>query len=100
MDRKRIDEIKKRSESVKAGKGSPWDSDPEEMMKKTIINAAFKELPKSGISDDQLKIIEMESQLDKEDFKDWIQSTQEKKGALDDDGEPERLTFEDAITID
>ena len=77
MSRQRIEQIKARSEAVKAGKGSPWDTDPEEMMKKTIINAAFKELPKTGISDNVLKAMEADSQVDQLDMKDWLKAQEQ-----------------------
>jgi len=90
MSRKRIDEIKSRSEAVKAKKGSPWDTDPEEMMKKTIVNAAFKELPKTGISDDVLRSMETDSELDNEEFKEWKRKLEfEHKSDLEDDGPPD-----------
>jgi recombination protein RecT len=73
MSRERIEQIKARSEAVKAKKGSPWDTDPLEMMKKTIINAAFKDLPKLGISEHVLKAMKADSQVDDEDLKDFIE---------------------------
>lgn len=71
MPEKRIQEIKGRSEAVKSGKTSPWDTDFEEMAKKTIINWAFKSLPKTGISDDMLKTLEAEMEYEREDFEAW-----------------------------
>lgn len=70
----RIEEIKSRSESVKKGTSSPWFSDYAEMAKKTILNWAFKSLPKTGISDSMLKVIEAEADYEKEDFDDWRKS--------------------------
>jgi recombination protein RecT len=72
MSRERIEQIKARSEAVKAEKNSPWKTDPLEMMKKTIINAAFKDLPKTGISEHVLNAMQADSQVDNEDLKDWI----------------------------
>lgn len=71
MPVKKISEIKKRSEAVKAGKGSPWDTDEEEMMRKTIINWAFKFLPKANISKSVLEAMEADSEIDRDAFEDW-----------------------------
>lgn len=40
-----INKIKLRSEAAKAGRGSPWDTDPEEMFKKTLIHRNSKSWP-------------------------------------------------------
>ena len=47
MSRTEIDAIKNRSESVKAGKSSPWDTDYGEMATKTVVKRAYKDWPKS-----------------------------------------------------
>ena len=85
MPKARIEEIKSRSESVKAKKSSPWDTDFEEMARKTIINWAFKFLPKTGISDDMVKVLEVESQLDDEMFEDWRKRQPDKSDNFDED---------------
>lgn len=75
----RIEEIKSRSESVKKGNSSPWTTDYVEMAKKTIINWAFKSLPKTGISDDMIKAIEAEADYEREEFEDWKREQEVKK---------------------
>lgn len=79
MPADRIQEIKNRSESVKSGKSSPWMTDEIEMMRKTIINWAFKFLPKSGISESMLKVIEAEADYEREEFEDWRKEQEVKK---------------------
>lgn len=99
MDVERIMEIKKRSEAVKAGKGSPWDTDEVEMMKKTILNWGFKSLPKTGISDDVLKAMEAEAVYEKEDLEDWKKAQDhEKKHSFDDD-EPADDAVVEAVIV-
>lgn len=79
MPADRIEEIKNRSESVKSGKASPWSTDENEMMRKTIINWAFKFLPKSGISESMLKVLETEADFEREEFEDWKKSQEQTK---------------------
>ena len=82
----RIEEIKSRSESVKKGTVSPWSTDYTEMAKKTIINWAFKSLPKTGISDDMIRAIEAEADFEREEFEEWKkgQEKQQKDSFMDD----------------
>lgn len=46
MNIEQINSIKMRSESVKSGKASPWNTDEEEMMKKTVVKQAHKYWPR------------------------------------------------------
>ena len=96
----RINEIKARSEAVKSGKGSPWDTDPQEMMKKTILNWGFKSLPKTGISDDILKVLAVEAEVEQDEFQDWKKANEENghEDFLDD--RPDDLTFAEAQVIE
>lgn len=100
MDVERIMEIKKRSEAVKAGKGSPWDTDEVEMMKKTILNWGFKSLPKTGISDDVLKAMEAEAVYEKEDLEDWKKAQDhDKKHSFDDDEPADDTVVSEAVIV-
>ena len=73
-----IEKRKKVSTSVQADKGSPWDGWDDEMSKKTIINWAFKMLPKTHISEKLMKILETDSELDNQVIK------EKKENATDD----------------
>ena len=98
MTKAEIDVISQRSESVKAGKSSPWISDYAEMAKKTIINRAFKSLPKTGISDDCLRAMEADSELDNQEFTDWKMKTETPQvDPIEDDGKQDGI--EDAEII-
>lgn len=88
MPKSRIEEIKSRSEAVKKGKQSPWDTDFEEMARKTVVNWAFKFLPKTGISDSMIKVLEVESQLDDEMFEDWRKSQSQKPDDFEEEDTP------------
>lgn len=66
-----IENIRSRSEAVKKGNGSPWDTDFVAMARKSMINAGFNQLPKTGISENIIKAIEAETRYDNDVFEDW-----------------------------
>ncbi len=59
-----IDGIRKRSPSVGTGKQSPWDTDFTEMCKKTLINRAYKQIPKQGMTAKAAKALEILNRVD------------------------------------
>lgn len=59
-----IDGIRKRSPSVGKGKQSPWDTDFTEMCKKTLINRAYKQIPKQGMTAKAAKALEILNRVD------------------------------------
>lgn len=61
-----IEKVHKASPSY--GKTSPWDSWPEEMMKKTLIRRGFKAVPHTNATEANLKIIEMAFNNDNQFF--------------------------------
>ena len=59
-----IEGIRKRSPSVGKGKQSPWDTDYTEMCKKTLINRAYKQIPKQGMTEKAAKALEILNRVD------------------------------------
>lgn len=71
IDFMRWDEImavKSRSEAVKGGKGSPWDTDEDEMACKTVIKRHWKYLPKSERAVMAANAISLDNQINGIDF--------------------------------
>lgn len=56
LSKDEIEKIRQRAPSAKSS--SPWDTDYVEMAKKTAVRRAFKSIPKNGISEDKIKVIE------------------------------------------
>jgi recombination protein RecT len=66
-----IDEIyaiRNRSEAYKAGKGSPWDTDTGEMIKKTVIRRAYKSWPVTASKSRLEAAVDASSDADQIDF--------------------------------
>lgn len=79
-----VENIKRRSEAVKSGKGSPWDSDEAEMFKKTAIRRLFKYLPKTEIPEQTLQTLEIfdrNNAIEKESSKSVAATNQNKEKA-------------------
>lgn len=90
MSKDDIEAIKARSAAVQSGKGSPWDTDYEQMALKTIFNRGFKEMPKSGLSEAQLQAMEIEGRLEEELHEKWVKTSKVKQDNFDEDfQEPE-----------
>ena len=66
--------IRKRSPASGSGKSSPWDTDYEEMAKKTIINWGYKSLPKLAMSDKAKDAITILNRVEDDQFHEYIQS--------------------------
>lgn len=60
--------IKSRSEAVRGGKGSPWDTDEDEMACKTVIKRHWKYLPKSERAVMAANAISLDNQINGIDF--------------------------------
>lgn len=59
-----IEGIRKRSPSVGKGTKSPWDTDYTEMCKKTLINRAYKQIPKQDMTEKAAKALEILNRVD------------------------------------
>lgn len=88
-----VEKIKQRSPSVAKGKVSPWDTDYEEMARKTILRRGFKSLPKGSISEERMKVVEAAFDYDEKAEQSWIaeQKSAKKKDTFDE----EEVEFEE-----
>lgn len=65
-----IEKIRKRAPSAK--NTSPWDTDYIEMSRKTAIRNGYKKIPKKGISDEKLKVLNVMFDYDEKVEQTWI----------------------------
>lgn len=69
--------IKARSESVKSGKGSPWDTDEDEMACKTVVKRHWKYLPKSERALMAATAVDLDNQANGIDFSEQQKAQQQ-----------------------
>lgn len=67
-----VETLRKRAPSSKSDKETPWDTDYIEMAKKSAVRRAFKMIPKRGISDDKIKVLEAVFDYDEKVQQNWI----------------------------
>lgn len=65
-----IEKIRKRAPSAKSS--SPWDTDYIEMARKTAIRNGYKKIPKKGISEDKLKVLNIMFDYEEKAEQNWI----------------------------
>lgn len=68
MSEEEVQSIKKRSQAVASGRSSPWDSDEDEMIRKTVIKRLCKLLPKGTEAQELIKAIEIDNANERPDF--------------------------------
>ena len=99
MNKAEIDKIKERSPSTGIGKDgkpkqSPWTSDYTEMARKTLVHRAFKAMPKDGISENKLKVLEAVFDYDEKVEQNWI-AEQKQAPASGNRFDEEEVEYED-----
>lgn len=100
MPLSRINAIKARSQAVQKGRMTPWNTDFEEMARKTILNWAYKFLPKTGISQDALRALEVSSKYDNMVFSDWTEHAAQAPKRKDDFDEFTEISAESVVPAD
>lgn len=65
-----IEKIRKRAPSAKSS--SPWDTDYIEMARKTAIRNGYKKIPKKGISEEKLKVLNVMFDYEEKAEQNWI----------------------------
>lgn len=80
-----IEKIRLRAPSAKSS--SPWDTDYIEMARKTAIRNGYKKVPKNGISEDKLKVLDAMFDYDEKTEQNWIaeQKAAPKRDPFDED---------------
>lgn len=74
--------IASRSEGVKAGKHTPWNSDPGEMRRKTVVKRHWKYLPKTGRALEAANAIAFDDEANGIDFEKERQEAEQKANAV------------------
>lgn len=87
LSKEDIEKIRKRAPSAKSS--SPWDTDYIEMARKTAIRNGYKKIPKKGISEDKLRVLDAMFDYDYKAEREWIAK---QKNA------PKRDTFDEEFT--
>lgn len=100
MNKAEIDKIKGRSPSTGIGKDgkpkqSPWTSDYTEMARKTLVHRAFKAMPKDGISENKLKVLEAVFDYDEKAEQTWISEQKVKTAAARSRFDEEEVEYEE-----
>ena len=78
-----IEAIRKRSPSVGKDKKSPWETDYEEMCKKTLINRGYKQIPKLEMSEKARAALEILNRVDDTAAKDINYGQKQKNDGFD-----------------
>lgn len=92
LNKDEIEKIRQRAPSSKSS--SPWDSDYIEMAKKTAVRRAFKSIPKNGISEDKMKVIEAAFDFDDKSDRAYF-AEQDKKTKKSNSFDEEEVEYEE-----